>query len=97
MRKTIVPFGILLFFLSTSVMGAKEKNEYKHWLKEEVSLLLSKEEKSEFKALKTAEEKDRFIQNFWAVKDPTPETEENEFKDEWYRRSVTHGPIQRQK
>lgn len=86
MRKTIVPLGILLLFLSTSVLEAKEKNKYKHWLKEEVSLLLSKEEKSEFKALRTAEEKDEFIQNFWAMRDPTPETEENEFKDEWYRR-----------
>ena len=65
MRKTIVPLGILLLFLSISVLDAKEKNQYKHWLKEEVSLLLSKEEESEFKALKTAEEKDRFIKNFW--------------------------------
>ncbi len=36
--------------------------------------------------LSNDEERDQFIEAFWQRRDPTPDTEENEFKEEHYRR-----------
>ena len=41
---------------------------------------------SAFKRLQTDEEREQFIEQFWLRRDPTPDTEENEFKEEHYRR-----------
>ncbi|HEY1339449.1 MAG TPA: GWxTD domain-containing protein, partial [Bryobacteraceae bacterium] len=39
-----------------------------------------------FKRLQTNEEREQFIESFWLRHDPTPDTVENEFKEEHYRR-----------
>ena len=39
-----------------------------------------------FKRLQTDEEREQFIEQFWLRRDPTPDTVENEFKEEHYRR-----------
>ena len=56
------------------------------WLNEDVAYVISDEEKAAFKALKTDEEREQFIEQFWLRRDPTPDTIENEFKEEHYRR-----------
>ena len=62
------------------------ESPYKKWLDEEVRWIISDEEKSAFKRLQTDDEKQSFIEQFWLRRDPTPDTEENEFKEEHYRR-----------
>ncbi|HET9743312.1 MAG TPA: GWxTD domain-containing protein [Terriglobales bacterium] len=59
---------------------------YKKWLDEDVRYIITDEEKSAFKQLSNDEERDQFIEAFWQRRDPTPDTAENEFKDEHYRR-----------
>jgi GWxTD domain-containing protein len=59
---------------------------YKHWLDEDVRWIISDEEQKAFKMLSNDEERDNFIEAFWQRRDPTPDTAENEFKDEHYRR-----------
>ncbi len=59
---------------------------YKKWLDEDVAYIITEEEKQAFKRLSTDEERENFIENFWARRDPTPDTEENEYKEEHYRR-----------
>jgi GWxTD domain-containing protein len=59
---------------------------YKKWLKEDVVYIITPEEVSAFKALSNDEERDQFIENFWLRRDPTPDTPENEYKEEHYRR-----------
>ncbi len=59
---------------------------YRKWLDEDVRWIISDEEKSAFKQLSNDEERDAFIENFWLRRDPTPDTAENEFKEEHYRR-----------
>jgi len=59
---------------------------YKKWLDEDVVYIISDEERKAFKQLSNDEERDQFIEAFWQRRDPTPDTEENEFKDEHYRR-----------
>jgi GWxTD domain-containing protein len=59
---------------------------YKKWLNEDVVYIISDEEKKAFHQLNTDEERQNFIEQFWLRRDPTPDTEENEFKEEHYRR-----------
>jgi GWxTD domain-containing protein len=74
----------------------KKKNEeklkqelespYKKWLNEEVIYIITDEERKAFKQLQTDEERQQFIEQFWLRRDPTPDTEENEYREEHYRR-----------
>src|SRR5579885_1232205 len=59
---------------------------YKKWLDEDVRWIITEEERSAFKQLSNDEERDQFIEAFWQRRDPTPDTIENEFKEEHYRR-----------
>ena len=59
---------------------------YKKWLDEDVSYIITDEERAAFRQLSNDEERDNFIEAFWQRRDPTPDTEENEFKEEHYQR-----------
>ena len=59
---------------------------YKKWLEEEVPYIISDQERAAFLQLSTNEEREQFIEAFWQRRDPTPDTVENEFKEEHYRR-----------
>ncbi len=59
---------------------------YRKWLDEDVRWIITDEERSAFTQLSNDEERDQFIEAFWQRRDPTPDTEENEFKEEHYRR-----------
>jgi GWxTD domain-containing protein len=59
---------------------------YKKWLDEDVIYIITDEERSAFKQLSNDEERDNFIEAFWQRRDPTPDTEENEYKEEHYQR-----------
>jgi len=79
-------------------IGEKQKKEnakalkqelgktYKKWLDEDVRWIISDEERAAFKQLSNDEERDQFIEGFWQRRDPTPDTVENEFKEEHYAR-----------
>jgi GWxTD domain-containing protein len=62
------------------------KGPYKKWLDEDVVYIITDQEKQAFKQLSNDEERDNFIEAFWQRRDPTPDTEENEYKEEHYRR-----------
>src|SRR3984885_6165372 len=74
----------------------KKKNEralkqelskpYKKWLYENVIYIINDEKRAAFKQLSNDEERDNFIEAFWQRRDPTPDTEENEYKEEHYQR-----------
>ena len=65
----------------------KEVNPtYRKWLEEDVVWIISDEERAAFKQLSNDEERDNFIEAFWQRRDPTPDTEENEYKEEHYQR-----------
>jgi len=59
---------------------------YKKWLNEEVGYIITDEERKAFKQLQTDDERQQFIEQFWLRRDPTPDTEENEYREEHYRR-----------
>ncbi len=97
-----VGFGMLLVFFSGGAGFAfqdpaprgddsnrrqeERENYYKKWLDQDVTYIITDEERAVFEQLSTAEERDQFIEQFWLRRDPNPETSENEFKVEHYRR-----------
>ena len=62
------------------------KKAYKDWLDKDVTYIITDEERKAFKKLATDDERERFIEEFWRRRDPDPDTDENEFKEEYYER-----------
>ena len=56
------------------------------WREGPARYLLTRHEAKIYKTLKTREERGAFIRQFWARRDPTPETVYNEFRDEFWKR-----------
>lgn len=59
---------------------------YRKWLNEDVAYIITDEERKAFKNMSTDEEREQFIEQFWLRRDPTPDSQENEYKEEHYRR-----------
>ncbi len=59
---------------------------WKKWLNEDVAYIITDEERKAFKQMSTDEEREQFVEQFWLRRDPTPDTVENEYKEEHYRR-----------
>jgi VWFA-related protein len=61
--------------------------EQRAWL-EEVALIITKEERATFLAIEKDYQRDAFIERFWKIRDPYPETGRNEFRDRWEARML---------
>ncbi len=85
MNKIHVVYIFTLVCLLVIPALAKNEDTSKKWLTE-VELIITDAEKAEFKQLKKEEDREVFINLFWAKRDPTPQTERNEYKEEHYRR-----------
>ncbi|MDQ4123540.1 MAG: GWxTD domain-containing protein [Acidobacteriota bacterium] len=66
--------------------GKETHKAYKEWLEKDVAYIITDQEKKAFKQLATDEEREKFIENFWLRRDPDPDTEENEYREEYYER-----------
>jgi GWxTD domain-containing protein len=61
-------------------------SQYRKWLDEDVVYIISPEERSAFLHLATNEEREQFIEQFWQRRNPDPDSADNTFKEEHYRR-----------
>jgi GWxTD domain-containing protein len=91
LTRRIVPLLILsLLPLGGARPAAAQKQKleknYKEWLERDVAYFITKDERNAFLKLTTDDARDQFIQNFWRLRNPTPGSAENTFKDEVYRR-----------
>jgi len=59
---------------------------YKQWLNEDVTYIISPEERQAFLQLETNEEREQFIEQFWLRRSSNPDLPDNDFKEEHYRR-----------
>ncbi len=79
-----------LYSQSAPEKPRKQKNEPNNALRkfvtEDVPYIITEAEKRAFEMLKTDEERENFIDNFWYLRDPNPDTVENEFREEYYER-----------
>jgi GWxTD domain-containing protein len=62
------------------------KRAHAKWLSEDVAYIITAEEARAFKMLKTDDEREMFIAQFWRRRDADPSTEENEYRREHYAR-----------
>jgi GWxTD domain-containing protein len=65
---------------------AKESAPYTTWLTEEVPYIITKEEHDAFLRLATNEEREQYIEEFWRRRNPDPDSPENSYREEHYRR-----------
>ncbi len=62
------------------------KGAFKTWLEQDVSYIISDEERKAFRSLSNDEEREAFIEQFWLRRNPNPDSPDNEFREEHYRR-----------
>jgi GWxTD domain-containing protein len=91
MRKRRVFILVIIFFASLFAEGQTKVKprdlapQYQEWLKLTTYIIKDKE-LDVFLSLTNDRDRDRFIEAFWKIRDPTPETPENEFKQEHIKR-----------
>jgi GWxTD domain-containing protein len=81
--------GLFLNFSASTICAqGKQKldKNYKNWLERDVVYIINKDERDEFLRLTTNEARDKFIEQFWEVRNPEPGSPTNSYKDEIYRR-----------
>jgi len=88
-RRSIVLLAAILFACSGICYGQKkqklEKN-YRDWLEQDVAYIITRDERDAFLRLTTDDTRDKFIENFWEIRNPTPGAPTNVFRDEHYQR-----------
>ncbi len=73
-------------FAAQKAVRQELKGAYKTWLDQDVAYIISDEERKAFKNLSNDEEREAFIEQFWLRRNPNPDSPENEFREEHYRR-----------
>jgi GWxTD domain-containing protein len=62
------------------------KKIFREWPEKDVAYIITSAERSAYKKLVSDEEREQFIEGFWQRRDPEPDTDENEYKEEYYER-----------
>ncbi len=88
MKYLILPVLCLLVLISMScgISGKVALDPESRKFYETARLIITKEEKDIFNHLPDRESRQEFIRDFWAKRDPDSDTEENEFKEEFFGR-----------
>jgi len=86
--RTLAVFLVLLLGLSPVCVAQKQKLEkmYRQWLERDVAYIITKDERDAFLRLTTDSARDKFIENFWEIRNPNPGSPTNTFKEEIYQR-----------
>ena len=82
----IIPFLSLLIPATPGLAQDPETDHFRKWLREDVLYIITPEEADVFRGLTNDQEKEFFVEQFWARRDTDPRTSVNEFKEEHYRR-----------
>jgi GWxTD domain-containing protein len=88
-RKLVVLLAITVLCVPQPILCQRkqklEKN-YREWLERDVAYIIAKDEKDAFQRLTTNEARDKFIEDFWEIRNPNPGSPSNSYKDEIYQR-----------
>src|SRR3989441_108679 len=80
----------MVFILAEVVVPVRANEKlpvrYRKWLEEEVVYIITKEEKDVFLRLTQDEDRDKFIQRFWDIRNLLPGSPSNEYREGHYRR-----------
>lgn len=72
--------------LPQDIEGKPLSELLKRWPDEYVRWIITEEERELYQSLRGEQEKLQFIEQFWARRDPTPETPQNEYRTEYLQR-----------
>ena len=85
-------FTFAFSFMAIAPIHAQKFNEkqlpkmYREWLDRDVAYIITKEERDTFLKLTSDEARDKFIDHFWALRNPDPGSPSNSYKDDIYQR-----------
>lgn len=89
LQRRVVLAVVCLLLCHGLIWAAKQPplpEPYHRWLYEEVPYLITDQEKNLFLSLPTNDARDRFIENFWKIRTPDPDSPVNTVREEHYRR-----------
>src|ERR1700694_1236404 len=82
--------ALILTLAATNAFAGQGKQRlekrYKDWLEHDVVYIITKDERDRFSRLASDEARDKFIKDFWEVRNPVPGSEINTYKEEIYKR-----------
>ena len=78
--------GLASSFVTFVPAGGAALPADEHWTDSPVRYLLTAADKKAYAGLTSQADRDAFVVNFWKQLDPTPDSEANEFRDEFERR-----------
>ena len=85
MKRLCITAIVLLFFPLFNEAQKGLDSDHRDWL-DQVAPIITEVERDVFKKLGNREERTKFINMFWARRDPLPDTRENEFYKEYMER-----------
>jgi GWxTD domain-containing protein len=88
-RRTIVLLTAILFACSGIGFAQKKQKldkNFRDWLERDVAYIITKDERDAFLKLTTDEAREKFIETFWEIRNPSPGSPTNVFRDEHYQR-----------
>src|SRR5438309_2692438 len=88
-RNLVALLAIAAFCVPQPVLGQKKQKlekSYREWLERDVTYNITKDEKDAFLRLTSNEARDKFIEDFWEIRNPNPGSPSNSYKDEIYQR-----------
>ena len=83
--------AVMMFCVADPSAFAKDKEsklpqQYREWLDRDVAYIITRGEKNQFLSLTSDADRDKFIDWFWAVRNPNPDSPINVYKEEHYKR-----------
>src|ERR1700752_329066 len=87
MHRAFSAVAVLACALSLfAATNPKLAQQYRKWVDEDVVYIITDEERKEFLGLTTDMEREKFIEDFWAIRNPRRGSERNAYRDEHYER-----------
>jgi GWxTD domain-containing protein len=72
--------------LSAATKNPKLPAQYKKWIDQDVVYIITDEERKAFLTLTTDDEREKYINSFWAIRNPRHGSDNNPYKEEHYAR-----------
>ena len=88
-RFKFLALSAVVLWTSLGTAATNERHlspRYREWLEKDAVYIISRDEKDAFVKLPDDSARDKFIERFWEVRNPTPGAPSNPYKDEHYRR-----------
>lgn len=89
MVPTLRASWVIVFCLGLLVQAPAAQKlppSFANWLNHDVAYIITSEEKQAFLNLSTDDEREKFIERFWDLRNPTPGAPANPYREEHYRR-----------